>query len=188
MKEVDFLNYMDAELDQAPAYQAVDRIASHIRRVQPQVVITFGPQGGYGHPDHIAISQFTAAAIVRAADSTTDGPHVVSKFYYMASDENSWRTFETAFKSLTSRVDGVERRSVPWPNWCITTEVDTSAHWQTVWRAVQCHKTQISVYSKLADLTPEQHRTLWGRQTFYRVFSAVNGGRRRETDLFEGLR
>ena len=37
----------------------------HLRRVRPDVVVTFGPDGAYGHPDHIAISQFTTAAIVR---------------------------------------------------------------------------------------------------------------------------
>ena len=41
----------------------------HIRRVQPDVVVTFGPDGAYGHPDHIAISQFTTAAIIPAADA-----------------------------------------------------------------------------------------------------------------------
>jgi hypothetical protein len=32
------------------------------------------------------------------------------------------------------------------------------------------------------------HRSLWGTQTFYRVFSLVNGGREVEEDLFVGLR
>lgn len=31
-------------------------------------------------------------------------------------------------------------------------------------------------------------RSLWGTQEFSRAFSSVNGGRARETDLFEGLR
>ena len=34
----------------------------------------------------------------------------------------------------------------------------------------------------------EHHRQLWGSQEFYRVYSAVNGGRKLETDLFAGLR
>jgi hypothetical protein len=37
-------------------------------------------------------------------------------------------------------------------------------------------------------LSGEQQRALWGSQEFYRVYSAVNGGRKTETDLFEGLR
>jgi hypothetical protein len=34
----------------------------------------------------------------------------------------------------------------------------------------------------------EHRESLWSRQSFYRVFSRVNGGRAREHDLFEGLR
>ena len=40
---------------------------------------------------------------------------------------------------------------------------------------------------RLGRLSDEQQRTLWGTQAFYRVFSTVNGGRRRESDLFEGV-
>jgi hypothetical protein len=43
-------------------------------------------------------------------------------------------------------------------------------------------------YGALERLTPEDHRGLWGPQECYRVFSLVNGGRERESDLFEGLR
>jgi hypothetical protein len=57
-----------------------------------------------------------------------------------------------------------------------------------VWKAISCHDSQIATYQKLKDLSPEQRGSLWGEQTFYRVFSTVNGGRTRETDLFAGLR
>lgn len=87
-----------------------------------------------------------------------------------------------------SRVDGVERRATPWPDWAITTTLDTSACWPTVWRAVQCHGSQIGAYEVLRTLAPDDHAALWGRQSYYRVFSTVSGGRARETDLFEGLR
>ena len=60
--------------------------------------------------------------------------------------------------------------------------------WPAVWRAVSCHKTQMATYKKLAALADEHQRALWGTQEFYRAFSSVNGGRARETDLFEGLR
>ena len=43
-------------------------------------------------------------------------------------------------------------------------------------------------YERLRDLAPEHHEALWGWQSFYRAFSTVNGGRGRETDLFEGIR
>src|SRR5258708_15594687 len=68
LHRVDFLDYIDGDLDQATPQEAIAKIVGYLRRVQPHVVLTFGPDGSYGHPDHIAISQFTTAAIVRAAD------------------------------------------------------------------------------------------------------------------------
>src|SRR5690242_2094397 len=46
-----FLDYPDGGLDGVDPREAACRIAAHIDRVQPHVVITFGPEGGYGHPD-----------------------------------------------------------------------------------------------------------------------------------------
>src|SRR6185369_4728895 len=81
IREVNFLDYIDGDLDEADSKEAVAKIVSHIRRIQPDIVISFGAEGGYGHPDHIAISQFTTAAIVASADVNykMDGePHSVS--------------------------------------------------------------------------------------------------------------
>jgi LmbE family N-acetylglucosaminyl deacetylase len=156
--------------------------------------VTFGPDGAYGHPDHIAISQFTTAAIVAAADSTfqRDGidneqPHAVSKLYYLAWPESTWKAYQSAFRKLVSTVDGIERQAVPWPHWAITTVIDTRKFWSTVWRAVCCHQSQVTAYERLKDLSSEDHEALWGRQSFYRVFSTVTGGRVPETDLLEGM-
>ena len=191
--DLSLLGYMDGAVDQVDPQTAHAAIAAHLRRVRPQVVITFSPDGAYGHPDHIAVSQFAAAAVMLAADASfksADGaaPHTVSKFYYMVSIAASWQVYQDAFKQLVSLVDGVERQAVPWQDWQVTTIVDTSAEWERVWSAVSCHDSQVASYEKLKTLSPEQHAALWGKQYFYRVFSTVNGGRKVESDLFEGLR
>jgi LmbE family N-acetylglucosaminyl deacetylase len=180
VREVSLLDYRDQELDRANPREAVAGIVGHLRRVRPDVVLTFGPDGAYGHPDHIAISQFTTAAIVAAGDSAFafDGvaagpPHSVSKLYYMAWPESTWAAYQAAFRKLVSAVDGVERQATPWA---------------TAWRAISCHESQVTAYERLKDLSPEHHEALWGWQSFYRAFSTVNGGRARETDLFEGIR
>ena len=197
LSEVAFLDYQDGSLDRVDTAEALGKIVTHLRRVKPHVVITFGPEGAYGHPDHIAISQLTAAAIVCAADpqfssaavrAMEAGPHRVSKFYYIAWSEQKWAAYQAAFRSLTRTVDGIVRQATPWPDWALTTVIDTSHVWPAVWRAITCHKTQISIYKKLEGLSDEDRRSLWGTQEFYRVFSLVNGGRARETDLFDGLR
>jgi LmbE family N-acetylglucosaminyl deacetylase len=193
--EVSILDYHDQDLDRANPDEAIAVIAGHIRRVQPDVVVTFGPDGAYGHPDHIAICQFTSAAIVAAADPAFPGdaieavqPHAVSKLYYMAWPESTWKVYQSAFRKLVSTVDGVERQAVPWPDWAITTVIDTRSLWSTVWRAICCHESQVAAYERLKDLSPDDHEALLGRQSFYRVFSTVTGGRVRETDLLEGIR
>ena len=183
VREVCVLGYPDGGLDAVPPAVAQEAIAEHLLRVKPHIVITFGPEGSYGHPDHIAISQFTTAAIVLAASQG----HAVSKLYQMAWSAATWAAYQAALKTLTSTVDGVVRHVVPAPDWEITTRIDTSEVWPTVWRAVLCHRTQMSIYANLAALPPEHHRALWGVQEYYRVFSLVNGGRTRESDLFEGL-
>jgi LmbE family N-acetylglucosaminyl deacetylase len=196
VREVSMLDYRDQHLDRANPREAVAAIAGHLRRVHPDVVVTFGPDGAYGHPDHIAISQFTTAAIVAAGDPAFafDGagaavpPHSVSKLYYIAWPESTWAAYQAAFRKLVSAVDGVDRQAVPWADWAITTVIDTRDFWSTVWRAISCHKSQVTAYERLKDLSPEHHESLWGWQSFYRAFSTVNGGRARETDLFEGIR
>jgi len=124
---------------------------------------------------------------VEAASSGPD-PHQVSKLYYMAWTKSKWDAYQAALKTLRAQVDGVPRQATPWPDWAVTTVIDTASHWPVVWRAVSCHETQMSIYRNLQQLPEEHHRALWGSQEFYRAFSLVNGGRARETDLFEGLR
>lgn len=198
IREVCVLGYPDTAVDLVPARIAIQAIVSIIRRIRPQVIVTFGPDGAYGHPDHIAISQFAAAAIVCAADKgyRIDGgaegnslpAHRVAKAYNLAWRKAKWDAYQSAFRKLTSWVDGVERVAAPWPDWAVTTEIDTSRYWATVWKAVCCHRTQLSIYEKLENLTEEQHTALWGSQQFYRAYSSVNGGRQLEKDLFEGIR
>lgn len=195
LREVTVLDYEDQHLDAANPSEAIVHIARELRRVRPDVVLTFGPDGAYGHPDHIAISQFATAAVIAAADSTFavgdvesgSTPHSVSKLYYLAWPNATWVAYESALRKLSSTVDGVERTATPWPDWAITTMIDTRDVWATVWRAVACHESQLGTYKHLQNLSPEHHQSVWGRQSFYRVFSTVNGGRTRETDLFEGI-
>src|SRR6516164_5976339 len=48
IRSVDFLNYIDGELDQAHPTEVIAKIVEHLRHVKPDVVVTFGPDGAYG--------------------------------------------------------------------------------------------------------------------------------------------
>jgi LmbE family N-acetylglucosaminyl deacetylase len=194
MKGLYFLDTIDGEVDQADPAEAIRKIAEHIRRVMPHVVVTFPPDGNYGHPDHIAVGQFTGAAIVCAADANyvdpeNFAPHRVSKLYYMVDSEGFIDAVAPFIGDLTFPVDGQMRGEVPWKNWMITTRVEMAEHCRTAWQAIQCHKSQLPGLGALADLDEDAAVAILAMQgTFFRAFSLVNGGREIEKDLFDGLR
>jgi LmbE family N-acetylglucosaminyl deacetylase len=192
--EVLLLDYIDGDLDQADPSEALGHIARHVRRIQPQVVVTFDCFGAYGHPDHIAVSQFTHAALVAAADRSyrdpdDQPPHRVAKLYWQVDAQSAVAEFKSLIGGTISLpVDGVTREWTPFPDWSISARLDATAHWQVVRRAVQCHRSQLPTLPDLDQLSDEQHQALWGWPTLYRVYSFVNGDRAVEADLFAGLR
>lgn len=194
MKSLSFLNYVDGQVDQADPAEAIAKIVTHIRRVQPQVVVTFPHDGNYGHPDHIAVGQFTNAAIVCAADSSYKDPqnlaaYRVQKLYYMVDGENFVNLIAPFMGDMTFPVDDQIRGEAPWQDWMITTHIEMAEYCHTAWRAIQCHKSQLATLGALAEMHEDAGVAVLAMQgTFFRAFSLVNGGRAKETDLFAGLR
>lgn len=89
------LDYADGQLDRADLYQAVGNLVLRIRQIGPQVMLTFGPDGGLtGHVDHAMAGTFATLAFEWAARSDRypeqleQGlkPHGVQKLYYHTAD------------------------------------------------------------------------------------------------------
>ena len=188
-----FLDYIDGDVDKANPTDAIGKIVSHVRRIKPQVIVTFPPDGNYGHPDHVAVGQFTSAAILCAADSSFADPqnlpaHRVSKLYYMVDSENFINLIVPFMDDLTFRVDQQLRGEVAWSEWMVTTRVEMVEYCPAAWRAIQCHQSQLPSLGALAEMHEDSASALLAVQgTFYRAFSLVNAGRKIETDLFDGL-
>lgn len=64
-----WLGYRDGECAEADSSGAVGRLCAVIERVRPDTVLTFGPDGLTGHPDHRTVSAWTGAAFEQAAPS-----------------------------------------------------------------------------------------------------------------------
>lgn len=194
MKSLSFLDYIDGDVDRADPAEVVAKIVTHIRRIKPQVVITFPHDGNYGHPDHIAIGQFTNAAIVCAADSSykdneNQPAYRVSKLYYMVDGESFVNMIAPFMGDMTFPVDDQIRGEAPWKEWMITTRINMAEHCHAAWRAIQCHQSQLPTLGALAEMHEDAAAAVLAMQgTFFRAFSLVNGGRKVESDLFEGLR
>jgi len=90
--DLSFLDYRDGRLAQANRAEAVGRLVSQIRRIRPQVLVTFDANGGYGHLDHIAIHEITGKAFAAAGDSAAYPEQIAEgleayaprKLYYVA--------------------------------------------------------------------------------------------------------
>ena len=62
---------------------AVGALVAIIREQRPHVVVTYDPNGGYGHPDHVQTHTITSAAVAAAGTSDYPGePWTVPKFYW----------------------------------------------------------------------------------------------------------
>lgn len=90
--QVHFLNYRDSGMPgsesnnhpKALAAQPVEKVAREVahlmRQIQPDVVITFDPIGGYRHPDHIAIQRATVQAFDLVSDEDFEDPEELPSF------------------------------------------------------------------------------------------------------------
>jgi len=83
IRMLDFLGFTDGQLSEVPDEKAVGRLVEKMRRSHADVVITFGPEGISGHPDHVAVSRWTTMAVDRLSQEP-GGPR---RLYYIVPSE-----------------------------------------------------------------------------------------------------
>jgi N-acetyl-1-D-myo-inositol-2-amino-2-deoxy-alpha-D-glucopyranoside deacetylase len=117
--------------------EQAEALAEVIADVRPQVVVTYGPDGGYGHPDHVRAHQVTMAACSS-----------VDRVFFAVT---SRRATEAGVAELASFADLPFRLPAPGElpvtdDALITTVIDTSEVLSAKLRALAAHPTQISVW------------------------------------------
>ena len=98
-------DYMDGGLADADYEQLVDDVVCTIRDFKPDVIITFGDDGAYGHPDHIAIGKATTDALFRAADPDYPNArpiHQALRLYYAHFPEHNFMLVDAISEWLMS--------------------------------------------------------------------------------------
>lgn len=194
-----FLDYVDGQLPIVHQGQAVGKIVRLIRQLRPQVLITFGPDGIYGHYDHIAVYRWSTIAVDLAADprcfpEDAEGvcqPHQVSKVYFRTLVEEQVRARSLAIDGRPAAVmmDGVPFYFVGRPENEITTAIDVGAYADQKRRGIACHATQVGRHNPYVE-TPaavmsDPH---FRREVFILDRSTVGRPEGVEQDLFAGLR
>jgi len=91
----------DGGLGSVDAEPVVEDVVRHLRRVRPDVVVTFGPDGRDGHPDHVAIGAIAALAVDRCGDNDRYpehlglglGPWSPARLYHVAMPDRAAERF-----------------------------------------------------------------------------------------------
>jgi mycothiol S-conjugate amidase len=178
----------------APLDEAVGRLVEVIRRVRPQVVVTYGDdQRGYPHPDHLRVHDVSLAAFDAAgrADAYPEAGSAWQplKLYYTVWSRARVQATHEKFLEL-----GLES---PFPKeWLerpsqedlITTSIDVSDHADVRPKALKAHATQVDPTSRFwFGLPPEVARTIHPYDDYVLARSLVEG-MPSEDDLFAGVR
>ncbi|MDT0493543.1 N-acetyl-1-D-myo-inositol-2-amino-2-deoxy-alpha-D-glucopyranoside deacetylase [Streptomyces griseus] len=185
-----------------PVDEAAAPLVEIIREVRPQVLVTYDPDGGYGHPDHIQAHRVAMRAAELAADPAygTGAPHTIAKVYWNRVERS---VVEAAFDRLrTSAPDtfpGIAAvTDVPGvvDGDGITAEIDGTAYAGAKAAAMRAHATQIVVEGEgegkgggaFFALSNGLGQPLLTTE-YYQLVRGVPGaaGGAREDDLFAGL-
>ena len=177
----------------APAEAVIARLVGIIRRVQPEVVVTFEPNGGYGHPDHIAIHKHTVAAFHAAADPVRYpelGPAwQARRLCYTAIPRSFFRRMHDEMVALgldTDRFPRLDDLEAGWLDEQVNIAVDVSSTVEAKWTALQCHRTQFGPGNLFRQLPEDRVKQLMGEEDFAVAWPAPTPGMRL-SDLFAGL-
>ena len=191
-----FLDYVDGQLAIVHQGQAVGKLVRLIRELRPQVVITFGSDGIYGHYDHIAVHRWATIAVdLAAAPDCFPGhltdvcqPHQVSKLYYRALLEEQVASMSEEGRAGVM-MDGVPFYFVGRRADEITTAIDVSDYIGPKLNGIRCHATQIGSESPFSETPDEVMQQRWFRdEHFVLARSTVGWPEGVETDLFDRVK
>lgn len=193
------LHYQDGEVDKRDVMESARGVAELMRELKPDVVFTHDPLGGYGHPDHIAVSHIVTAAFDLAGDpkvNLSHPPHQPRKLYYWAFPR-SFMEHVPGFRDRRADIRGQQLGFVGVPDEAITTTIHILDWAPTKLKALACHRTQFDFDPEtgepktFATSVPEPARSqMFGWERFilarhHLPHSALNGAP--ETDILAGL-
>lgn len=166
-----------------------------IREVRPQVLVTYDPDGGYGHPDHIQAHRVAMRAAELAAEPghrpDLGEPHTIAKLYWnrvpRSVAEEGFARLRAAGVSFTGVADVGDIPGVV-EDARITAEIDGAAHAEAKAAAMRAHVTQISVDGPFFALSNDLGQPLFSVE-YYELVDGESGAPagEREHDLFAGL-
>lgn len=182
---------------QSNLFEVAEKVVRIVRRHRPQVMLTFDPDGGYGHPDHIRAHQAATIAYYVAGDPRIYPEQKLeglqawtpSKLYWGAFPRSRWAHYAEMAKQL-----GVDL-SVPLQEFlkrgtadeCVTTRIEVSEFVDLKWNALFCHASQMDPNNIFAKIPPDVRKEGMKVESLIRAESRVAPAEGLEHDLFAGI-
>lgn len=158
-------------LEMAPDASVTAFLTSYIRWLQPSMVLTFGPDGVYGHPDHVKIGRLAMDAVLAAEDGSPGlgQPWRVSSMYHTAAPREAIIAASQQSGGPFSLLPQETLQSFGVPSSEITHWFDISPFLENKKRVVRSHATQISRSGPFADLDQPDVEAWLGHEQYVRV-------------------
>ncbi len=147
-------------------------LTSHIRQLRPSMVMTFGPDGVYGHPDHVKIGRLAMDAVVLAAEIRLSGlgkPFRVTSMYHTAAPHEAIIAASRRTGGPFSSLPPEALESLGVPSTEITHWFDVAQFLENKKRVIRSHATQISHSGPFADLDQPDAEAWLGREQYVRM-------------------
>jgi len=130
---VELWDYPDGGVEKADPQEITQRIWEQITRLHPKAVVGWGPDGGYGHPDHIAVGASTDVAVTSMAEG--DRPAL----YHIAVDRQTADFYKEAARLAG---DGQSLPLVVTDHVDVAFDLDSDEVMMKL-RAIDCHRSQL---------------------------------------------
>jgi LmbE family N-acetylglucosaminyl deacetylase len=160
LDEVSILDgYPDGGIADHDFSTLIDEIAAWLDDRRPQAVITFGPHGVTGHPDHVMVGNATRWAVERLAESgqAPNAVYVISPIFdpsgtlYDLSPEEQAPTHRIDITSVAARkLEALESHA---------SQADTAAEIAALRAAIEAGDPIHEGYHRVRPLVPQPHPT-----------------------------
>ncbi len=186
---LEFLDYRDSGMvrtadnddprsfNRASVAGAAAKLAELLTDEKPEIVVTFGEDGMYGHPDHIKIHHVTNAAL----DSLKGWRP--RKLYYTAIPRSLMQAFMSQMPEEMRAQQNPDMRFEGTPDELVTTRIDVSPYIKRKREAFEAHLSQNNPDSWFSKIPEEAYEVAFGTE-FYAIGRGEPGTSLPEGDLF----
>ncbi len=181
---LEFLRYTDGGLADVDPEELLGRLEKTLRDVEPDVVVTFGPDGMTRHPDHIRAGEAGTEAFHRARSEVRPG--ALRRLYHVALRRSTLDAYYGAARERHLPLGDEETplNPVGVPDERIAVDVDVSGVYDVKVEAIEKHRSQIGELMRI----PRDLRPLHlANECFVQAWPPRDGDVGVAADLFEGL-